>query len=80
MDKYKVWVLDDGHEDKCRELVYSYGFGYIYRPNNQHAKGGNLNYALYKSGKLKAKYLAILDCDMLSVPDFLNILLVNLLN
>jgi cellulose synthase (UDP-forming) len=64
-----VHVLDDGHRPAIRALAESLGGKYLSRPDNKHAKAGNLNYALrHTSGEL----IAIFDADHVPVRGFLN--------
>ena len=43
---FKVWVLDDGRRPWLKEFCGAKGVGYITRPDNAHAKAGNINHAL----------------------------------
>jgi cellulose synthase (UDP-forming) len=44
-DKFKVFILDDGRRPEFAKFAAEAGCGYVIRPNNQHAKAGNLNNA-----------------------------------
>ena len=44
--RFQVWVLDDGRRDWLRDLCAARDVGYIRRPDNRHAKAGNVNHAL----------------------------------
>jgi len=44
--KKRVYVLDDGHRPEVRAMAERLGCDYLSRPTNEHAKAGNLNYAL----------------------------------
>ena len=67
-DKYRVYVLDDGHREEVRELAHSLGCGYLRRQSREHAKAGNLNYALHQtSGEL----IAVFDTDQVPTSAFL---------
>ena len=46
---FKIWVLDDGRRPWLLDLCKSKGVGYLTRPNNSHAKAGNINHALTKT-------------------------------
>src|SRR5947209_10555747 len=60
-DRLDVYVLDDGNREPVRRLAAQLGLHYIARPTHEHAKAGNLNYALARtSGSL----LFLLDADM----------------
>jgi cellulose synthase (UDP-forming) len=65
---HETWVLDDGHRDSVRELAEELGAHYLSRPTNEHAKAGNLNYAL---ARIDADILAILDADHVASPNLL---------
>jgi cellulose synthase (UDP-forming) len=69
-DKMKVFLLDDGRREEFREFAAEAGVGYIIRPDNLHAKAGNLNNALREtSGEL----IAIFDCDHVATRAFLQL-------
>lgn len=69
-DKLNIYILDDGARDEFRQFADDSGVGYIIRPDNKHAKAGNLNHALTKtSGEL----IAIFDCDHIPVRSFLQL-------
>lgn len=44
--KLNIWLLDDGKRPEFKAFCDEIGIGYIARPTNEHAKAGNLNYAL----------------------------------
>ncbi len=60
-----VWVLDDGHRPWVRELAESFGFRYVERPSNEHAKAGNINHAL---PLLTGELVLVLDADHVPMP------------
>ncbi|HKY72570.1 MAG TPA: glycosyltransferase [Nitrospira sp.] len=67
-DKYRVYVLDDGHREDVRHLADVLGCQYLSRPDRLHAKAGNLNYALKQtSGEL----IAVFDTDHAPAASFL---------
>jgi cellulose synthase (UDP-forming) len=68
--KMHVYLLDDGKREEFRGFCEQIGIGYITRPNNLHAKAGNINHAL---SKLKSPFVAIFDCDHLPTRSFLQI-------
>ncbi len=70
---YRVWVLDDGNRRWLQALCAELQCGYIARPNNHHAKAGNINYALDKLAELPTppEYISILDADFVPMPGFL---------
>jgi cellulose synthase (UDP-forming) len=64
----KIYILDDGHRAEIRGLAGELGCEYLSRPNNDHAKAGNVNFGLkYSHGK----YIMMLDCDHVPVRSFL---------
>ncbi|MFY9510248.1 MAG: UDP-forming cellulose synthase catalytic subunit [Rubrivivax sp.] len=67
-DKLRITILDDGRRDAIRAFAEEVGVGYGIRPDNKHAKAGNLNHALAKSD---GEFVAIFDCDHLPVRSFL---------
>lgn len=66
---HTTWVLDDGRRDSVRDLAERVGARYVTRPDNRHAKAGNINHAL---GVLRADLLLILDADHVPQPDILD--------
>jgi cellulose synthase (UDP-forming) len=67
-DKINIYLLDDGRRDEFRRFAEEAGVGYIIRPDNKHAKAGNLNHALTKT---KGEFIAIFDCDHIPTRSFL---------
>ncbi|WP_420429754.1 UDP-forming cellulose synthase catalytic subunit [Algiphilus sp.] len=67
-DKLTIYLLDDGRRDAFRELAEAAGVVYMTRPDNKHAKAGNLNHALAQS---QGEFIAIFDCDHVPVRSFL---------
>ena len=70
IDRYvaNVWILDDGNRPEMEDLADRYGAGYITREEHKGAKAGNINHAM---GVTDAPFIAILDCDHVPRPDFL---------
>jgi cellulose synthase (UDP-forming) len=64
----RVFVLDDGRRPEIEAMAASLGCGYITRPDNRHAKAGNLNHAL---GVTHGELIAIFDADHVPVRTFL---------
>lgn len=64
----RIYILDDGRRDAFRAFADEVGVGYIVRPDNNHAKAGNLNHAL---GVTDSELIAIFDCDHVPVRSFL---------
>lgn len=69
-DKLRVYVLDDGRRDEFRAFCEQAGVDYLTRPDNTHAKAGNLNAALAKTS---GEYIAVFDCDHVTTRSFLQI-------
>jgi cellulose synthase (UDP-forming) len=72
--RFRVFVLDDGRRDWLRELCAELGAGYMTRPDNAHAKAGNMNAALARlmAEPDPAEAYAILDADFVPTPRFLS--------
>jgi len=69
-DKMQVFLLDDGRREEFRRFADSCGCGYITRPNNAHAKAGNLNNALTQTD---GEYVVVFDCDHIPTRAFLQL-------
>jgi cellulose synthase (UDP-forming) len=67
-DKLRVYILDDGKREEVRTFAEEFGVDYITRPDNRHAKAGNLNHALAMT---HGDLVAIFDCDHIPVNSFL---------
>jgi cellulose synthase (UDP-forming) len=64
----RIFVLDDGRREPVRRFAEQAGVEYLARPDNAHAKAGNLNHALARTD---GEFIAIFDCDHLPVRSFL---------
>lgn len=65
----RAYVLDDGPSEEARQLVPSFGFAYLRRPElRQHKKSGNLNYAFARTS---GEHIAVFDADFRPRGDFL---------
>jgi cellulose synthase (UDP-forming) len=64
----QVWVLDDGRRDEVREYCEEVGARYVTRPDNAHAKAGNINNAL---PLMDSEYVLLLDADHVPARDIL---------
>ncbi|KAA6465135.1 UDP-forming cellulose synthase catalytic subunit [Acidobacteria bacterium AB60] len=71
-DKLHVYILDDGRRKEFEKFAFEAGIGYKIRPDNKHAKAGNINTAL-KS--MKSPFVAIFDCDHVPTRSFLQMTL-----
>ena len=71
--RYRLWVCDDGKRPWLEALCAQHGCGYITRPNNSHAKAGNINNALQRLAELpdQPEFVAILDADFVAKAEFL---------
>jgi cellulose synthase (UDP-forming) len=59
-----VWVLDDTRRDWLRDYCARMGVHYARRPDNRHAKAGNMNNGLRLSAQVtNAPYILVLDAD-----------------
>lgn len=67
-EKLNIYLLDDGRRPEMREFAAQAGVHYMTRPDNRHAKAGNINHAL---GKTQGEFIAIFDCDHIPVRSFL---------
>ncbi len=70
---FRVWVLDDGRREWLAELAHKHGCYYLARPDNRHAKAGNINHALRHVAGLDQPpdYVSILDADFVPMRHFL---------
>jgi cellulose synthase (UDP-forming) len=63
-----VYLLDDTRRPDIRELAQELGCEYLTRPDNRHAKAGNLNHAIaHSSGDL----IVVFDADFIPTKNFL---------
>lgn len=67
-DKLKIYLLDDGKRPEFGAFAAAAGVGYIARSDNTHAKAGNLNHALARTG---GELICIFDCDHVATQVFL---------
>ncbi len=64
----QIYLLDDTKRSEIKKLAAQLGCHYITRPDNSHAKAGNLNHALKKtSGEL----VVVFDADFVPTSNFL---------
>jgi len=66
---HTTYLLDDGQRPEVERLALRLGCRYLTRPDNQHAKAGNLNAALPRTD---GDFIAILDADTIPQPDFID--------
>ena len=65
---HKTFVLDDGRRPEVEALANELGVIYISRPDNRHAKAGNLNNALEQTD---GEFVVVLDADHVPEPHFI---------
>lgn len=62
--RVNIWVLDDTRRDWLRDYCERKGVHYARRPDNSHAKAGNMNNGLkISAGVTNAPYILVLDAD-----------------
>ena len=73
-DQMRVFVLDDGRRPWLEEACKRFGVGYFGRPTNEHAKAGNINYALNKraTDSDSPDFIAVLDADFIPHVNFVD--------
>jgi len=67
-DKLNIYLLDDGRRQEFKTFAEEVGIHYMARPDNRHAKAGNLNYALERT---QSELITIFDCDHIPTRSFL---------
>ncbi len=69
----RVWVLDDGRRSWLEALCATKGAHYLTRPDNHHAKAGNINHALdfLRDQPDPPEFVAIFDADFVPHREFL---------
>jgi cellulose synthase (UDP-forming) len=66
--KKTVFLCDDGNRPEMKELAERLGVTYVTRPNNTHAKAGNLNNAMQYG---TAELVLVFDADHVPCKSFL---------
>lgn len=69
-ERLHIHILDDGRREEMRQFARSVGVNYIVRPDNLHAKAGNINHAMSVT---QSEYIAIFDSDHMPSRSFLQI-------
>ena len=71
--RLRVWVLDDGRRPWLAALCEEKGALYLTRPDNAHAKAGNINHALgvLRDDPDPPEFIAIFDADFVAHREFL---------
>ncbi len=67
-EKLHVYILDDGRRPDFEQFAFDAGIGYRTRPDNKHAKAGNINAALEST---HSPLIAIFDSDHVPTRSFL---------
>jgi len=67
-EKLHVYILDDGRRADFQQFAIDAGIGYRTRPDNAHAKAGNINAALKT---IDSPLIAIFDSDHVPTRSFL---------
>ena len=67
-DRLHVYLLDDGRRPEFEQFAIEAGIGYRTRPDNKHAKAGNINAALKT---IHSPLVAIFDSDHVPTRSFL---------
>jgi cellulose synthase (UDP-forming) len=67
-DRFRVWLLDDGRRPEFAAFAKAAGCGYLTRPDNKHAKAGNLNHALSRT---TGELVVVFDADHVATRAFL---------
>jgi cellulose synthase/poly-beta-1,6-N-acetylglucosamine synthase-like glycosyltransferase/tetratricopeptide (TPR) repeat protein len=65
---HRTYVLDDGRRPEVEALARELGVVYITRPENKHAKAGNLNNAFSKTD---GEFIVVFDADHVPEPNFI---------
>ncbi|HET7590060.1 MAG TPA: glycosyltransferase [Solirubrobacterales bacterium] len=68
---HTTYLLDDGRREEMREIAALAGAEYLVRPDNSHAKAGNINAALPRTA---GELVLVLDADHVPMPDALDAL------
>jgi cellulose synthase (UDP-forming) len=63
---HTTYLLDDGRRPEMEELAKLAGARYLTRPDNSHAKAGNINAALSRTA---GELVLMLDADHVPMPD-----------
>uniref|UniRef100_B8HQQ1 Cellulose synthase (UDP-forming) n=1 Tax=Cyanothece sp. (strain PCC 7425 / ATCC 29141) TaxID=395961 RepID=B8HQQ1_CYAP4 len=64
----KIYLLDDTRRAQVEDLAGELGCEYMARPDNRHAKAGNLNHALSQT---QGELIVVFDADFIPTRNFL---------
>ena len=67
-ERKQIYVLDDTKRQSIQQLAQELGCHYISRPDNSHAKAGNLNNALHQTN---GELVVVFDADFVPTTNFL---------
>ncbi|ANV26743.1 MULTISPECIES: glycosyltransferase family 2 protein [Agrobacterium] len=72
--RLRVFVCDDTRRSEVRDYCETVGVNYVTRPDNKHAKAGNLNNALVHTNALSevSDFIMVLDADFAPQANFLS--------
>lgn len=65
----RIYVLDDTRRPEIHRLADELGCHYVTRPDNRHAKAGNLNHALLQTN---GELVVVFDADFVPTRNFLS--------
>jgi cellulose synthase (UDP-forming) len=64
----KIYLLDDTQRSEMKALAEELGCNYLTRPDNSHAKAGNLNHAI---SHINGELIIVFDADFIPTKNFL---------
>jgi cellulose synthase (UDP-forming) len=64
-----IYLLDDTRRPEMKKMAQELGCEYITRPDNRHAKAGNLNHAIAQTN---GELIVVFDADFIPTKNFLN--------
>ncbi|MCU0546258.1 MAG: glycosyltransferase [Oscillatoriaceae cyanobacterium Prado104] len=64
----KIYLLDDTKRPEIKSLAKKLGCEYLTRPDNSHAKAGNINHA---TARTKGELIVVFDADFIPTTNFL---------
>lgn len=69
----RIWLCDDKARPEIGALAREFGVEYLTRPDNSHAKAGNLNHAyrVANATDRPPEFAIVLDADFIAMPAFL---------
>lgn len=67
-ENFQIYLLDDTHRPEVKDLAATLDCHYVTRPNNLHAKAGNLNHGL---DYCREELVVVFDADFVPTRNFL---------